>query len=135
MVDYFKLAISKYAEFTGRSRRSEYWYFALAVSLLFFAGAILAGIMAAVSETLGLIVYVLLGIAYLGIIIPSIALVVRRLHDVGRSGWWYFIGLVPAIGSIILFVWMVTDSQPGANAWGPNPKSGEVADISSHLVD
>jgi uncharacterized membrane protein YhaH (DUF805 family) len=91
--------------------------------------------MAAVSETLGLIVYVLLGIAYLGIIIPSIALVVRRLHDVGRSGWWYFIGLVPAIGSIILFVWMVTDSQPGANAWGPNPKSGEVADISSHLVD
>ena len=77
----------------------------------------------------------LIGIFQLAIIIPGIAITVRRLHDTGRSGWWLFVGLIPFIGAIILIVWYATDSQPGANEYGPNPKTGEVADITSHLVD
>ena len=62
----------------------------------------------------------------LGMLVPTLAVTVRRLHDMGKSGWWYFITLVPLIGGIWLIVLLVSDSQPGANAWGPNPKAGEL---------
>jgi uncharacterized membrane protein YhaH (DUF805 family) len=66
--------------------------------------------------------YFLTYVYSLAIFIPSLAVCVRRLHDIGRSGWWYLIGLIPVIGWILLIVWFCTDSQPGANKWGPNPK-------------
>lgn len=128
MIDYFKLALSKYAQFTGRSRRSEYWYFFL-VNILISYGLTILG---AVTE-IG-IFGILGGLASLALLIPGIAVAVRRMHDVGRSGWWLLIGLIPLAGLVVLY-WAVSDSQPGANQWGPNPKTGETADISSHLVD
>lgn len=124
-MEYFKMALQKYAQFTGRSRRSEYWYFVL----FYFIIAVVAVIL---DNLLGIAFLELYGPIYLivvlGLVIPSLAVVVRRLHDVGKSGWFYFIVLIPIIGGIWLLVLMVTDSQPGTNKWGPNPKGiGNVA--------
>jgi uncharacterized membrane protein YhaH (DUF805 family) len=128
MVEYFKLALSKYAEFTGRSRRSEYWYFILVYTLISSAVNTFAFILGDWVTMLGSLV----GFA---LFIPSLAVSIRRLHDTGRSGWWLLIGVVPLIGITLLIVWFATDSQPGANEYGPNPKTGEAVDITSHLVD
>lgn len=118
-MEYFKMALQKYAQFTGRSRRSEYWYFVL----FYIITAVVAIIL---DNLLGIAFLEFYGPLYLivvlGLVIPSLAVVVRRLHDVGKSGWFYFIGLIPIIGAIWLLVLMVTDSQPGMNKWGPNPK-------------
>jgi uncharacterized membrane protein YhaH (DUF805 family) len=113
MVEYFKLALSKYAEFTGRSRRSEYWYFILVYTLISSAVNTFAFILGDWVTMLGSLV----GFA---LFIPSLAVSIRRLHDTGRSGWWLLIGVVPLIGIILLIVWFATDSQPGANEYGPN---------------
>ena len=67
-------------------------------------------------------VSILSGIYGLAVLIPGLAVAVRRLHDTGRSGWWLLIGLVPLIGAIVLIVFMATDGEPGDNAYGPNPK-------------
>jgi uncharacterized membrane protein YhaH (DUF805 family) len=67
-------------------------------------------------------VSILGGIYGLAVLIPGLAVAVRRLHDTGRSGWWLLIGLVPLIGAIVLIVFMATDGEPGDNAYGPNPK-------------
>jgi uncharacterized membrane protein YhaH (DUF805 family) len=128
MIDYFKLALSKYAQFTGRSRRSEYWYFFLGTIIITYG---LQGLGMALEMS---ILTILGGIASLALLIPGIAVAVRRMHDVGRSGWWLLLSLIPLAGLVVLY-WAASDSQPGANAWGPNPKTGEAADISSHLVD
>ena len=104
----------QYADFTGRARRTEYWMFTLVNFLIsFLLNLVLVG------TFLGLSFYYIYSLA---IFIPSLAVCVRRLHDVGRSGWWYLIGLIPVIGWILLIVWFCTDSQPGANKWGENPK-------------
>ena len=123
--EYYKLAFKKYAEFTGRSRRRAFWYFTLFNMLVSYAIAGLA--------------YFLLNAAFLSYIytliafIPGLAVTVRRLHDIGKSGWWILIGIIPIIGWIIMIVWAATDSQPGTNAWGPDPKQvGD--DISDHLI-
>ncbi|MCU0327281.1 MAG: DUF805 domain-containing protein [Spirosomaceae bacterium] len=72
----------------------------------------------------------------LGIIVPSLAIVVRRLHDVGKSGWFYFISLIPIIGPIWLLVLLCTDSEAGVNKWGPNPKGIGVDDnLDSQIGD
>jgi uncharacterized membrane protein YhaH (DUF805 family) len=103
----------QYADFTGRARRTEYWMFAL----------VNFGIAVLLELILGFtFLYFLTYVYSLAIFIPSLAVCVRRLHDIGRSGWWYLIGLIPVIGWILLIVWFCTDSQPGANKWGPNPK-------------
>lgn len=103
----------QYADFTGRARRTEYWMFAL----------VNFGIALLLELILGFtFLYFLTYVYSLAIFIPSLAVCVRRLHDIGRSGWWYLIGLIPVIGWILLIVWFCTDSQPGANKWGPNPK-------------
>jgi len=104
----------KYAVFNGRSRRKEYWMFVL------FNFLIATGI-GFVETHLGS-PGVLGGLYGLAVIVPGIAVSVRRLHDTGRSGWWLLVGLVPLIGSIILLVFMIEDGKPGSNAWGANPK-------------
>lgn len=106
---------SNYANFSGRARRSEYWYFVL---LTFIVSIVLA----VLTPFLGMIATALSGLWGLAIIIPGLSVVWRRLHDIGKSGAWYFIVLVPAIGAIILLIWMFKDSQPGDNQYGPNPK-------------
>ncbi len=123
--DYFKMAFRKYAEFEGRSRRREYWFFALFYVLI----AIAVGILSAILDW-AFVLYIALTLVF---IIPSLAVTVRRLHDIGKSGWFYFISLIPLVGSIILIVWMCTDSQPGSNQWGPNPKE-EGDDVADHLI-
>ncbi|HUP99442.1 MAG TPA: DUF805 domain-containing protein [Aeromicrobium sp.] len=113
-----KSVLGNYAKFDGRARRSEYWYWALAVLV---AEVIVLAIRAAASG-LGQILYFALVLA---VLVPSLAVGVRRLHDTGRSGWWLLIALIPIIGAIVLIVFYVQDSQPGANEYGPSPK-GDV---------
>lgn len=112
----------KYADFSGRARRSEYWYFVLAYFVAIVALEILGVILGAIAKPLGVLVLIVLFVAILGIIVPSLAVGVRRLHDTGKSGWFLLFGLIPFVGGLILLVFMVMDSTPGPNQYGPNPK-------------
>ena len=117
---------NKYATFEGRARRKEYWYFVLFYVLAIVALAIVDEMIGTFSEEaeIGL----LSGLFVLATFIPSLAVTVRRLHDTDRSGWWILINLIPIIGAIVLLVFTVLDSQPGANRFGENPKGeGEIA--------
>lgn len=127
-LDYYVNVWKKYADFSGRARRSEYWYFMLFHLIAVFALAVIGGML---DFPYLLILYVLAAI------VPSLAVVVRRLHDTNRSGWYYFMGFIPFVGSIILIVFFCEDSYHTTNKWGPNPKNPEVAenDIIDHLVD
>ena len=131
MIDWWKkVVIENYANFEGRARRSEYWYFVLANILLYlsivFLGVLLAFIpyIGFISSTF-VILYVVLA---LGLFIPSLAVVVRRLHDTGKSGWFYLINFIP-LGGIVLLVFLCQDSEPGSNKWGPNPKEEPLDDF------
>jgi uncharacterized membrane protein YhaH (DUF805 family) len=98
----------QYADFSGRARRTEYW--------MFWLFSLVAGFVCGlISEWLSIVLS-------LAIFIPSLAVGVRRLHDVGKSGWMLLIGLIPIIGTIWLLILLVSDSQPGVNKWGANPK-------------
>ena len=118
--NWYLAAWRKFAVFTGRSRRKEYWFFALFnfIALLLLATADYAT--GTLDEEMG--VGLLSGIYTLAAIIPSIGVSIRRLHDIGRTGWWVLIGFVPLIGSIVLLVFALLDSQPGDNQYGANPK-------------
>jgi uncharacterized membrane protein YhaH (DUF805 family) len=125
MLDYWKNVITKnYANFNGRARRSEYWYYTLMNVIILIGLQILIAVCAfnqlgAASMILG-IVYLLYA---LGTLVPSLAVGVRRLHDVGKSGWYLLVSLIPIVGSIWLLVLLCTDSEAGENGWGPNPKN------------
>ncbi len=117
---YYIQALKKYAVFEGRSRRSEYWFFALFNLIALVIAAILDNIIGTAFDGIGYgILYLLYSLA---VILPSLGLFVRRLHDTGRSGFWFFIGLIPLIGGIVLLVFLVQDSQEGENQYGANPK-------------
>lgn len=115
-MQWYLEAFRRYAEFSGRSRRRAYWFFVLFNLIVSF---VLAGVDAALMGPDSGLLLPLYGLAAL---IPGIAVSVRRLHDIGRSGWWLLIGLIPLVGAIVLLVFYVQDSQPGDNAYGPNPK-------------
>jgi len=117
---YFK-ALSKYATFEGRARRKEYWYFALINALIFTGFAIAMSAVASGGQS-PKAAFTAYGIFALLVLLPSISVTVRRLHDTDRSGWWFWISLVPAVGGIVLFVFTVLDSTPGNNQYGPSPK-------------
>jgi uncharacterized membrane protein YhaH (DUF805 family) len=117
-MDAVKSVLTQYVGFSGRARRSEYWFFVLFNVLL----SIVAGIIG------GLIKFPLLStLISLALLLPALAVSIRRLHDTGRSGWWLLIGLIPLVGLIVLIVFFVQDSQPGQNAFGPNPKGAPAA--------
>lgn len=105
--------LGKYADFSGRARRSEYWYWTLALVIAYVVLVILAAL---AKPFLFLAV-----IFYLAILVPSIAVAVRRLHDGNRSGWWFLLGFVP-FGGIVLLVWFVMEGTAGPNQYGPDPK-------------
>lgn len=110
---------SKYATFGGRARRREFWLFTL---VLFLASIVVTIFDSAVFGTAATgygPTYLVFAVATF---IPSLAVTVRRLHDTGRSGWWLLLLLVVLVGWIVLFVFWVQDSKPGANAYGPSPK-------------
>jgi uncharacterized membrane protein YhaH (DUF805 family) len=119
-MSWFVLALKKYANFTGRSQRSEYWYFVLFYLLIFVALCLVDWLVGTFSPSneIGL----LSGIFSLAMIVPSIAVAARRLHDTDRSGWWQLLSLIPLIGVIVLIVFLAQDSKPGENKYGPNPK-------------
>lgn len=114
-VEAVKTVFSKYATFSGRARRSEYWYFVLLSAIV----GVVGGIIMSFSQNIGTIITSVWGLATF---IPSLAVVWRRLHDIGKSGVWYFINFVPLAGPIILLIFICKDSQPGSNQYGPNPK-------------
>jgi uncharacterized membrane protein YhaH (DUF805 family) len=120
-----RTCLSKYVVFSGRARRSEYWYFALFNFLVGIVTSVLDAILGTGydNSTGGLVNTV----GSLALLLPSLAVGVRRLHDTDRSGWWILIVLVPVVGAIVLIVFMVQDSKPGTNQYGPNAKEGAVS--------
>ena len=125
--DIFKLTMTKnFAEFSGRATRREYWMFQLAGILFWFvfsfAVVILSGVLSLIDESLVIVAMFLSYLYPLAILIPSLGILVRRLHDTGRSGWMILLGLIPFVGPIVLFIFTLLDSQPGTNAYGPSLK-------------
>lgn len=118
-MNWYLTVWKKYAQFSGRARRSEYWYFTLFNIIASILLVIVDGILGSFSAEAGM--GILGGLYALAALIPSLAVAVRRLHDTGRSGWWLLIALIPLVG-IVLLVFMVLDSSPGQNQFGPNPK-------------
>ena len=118
-VDAVKSFFTRYLDFSGRSSRSEYWWAYLGIILIFIVLGLISGLL---GETIGSLV---LGIGYLAIIIPSIAIGVRRLHDLDKSGWFYLLALVPLV-SLILLVWFCMKGTDGPNRFGPDPLGGEA---------
>jgi uncharacterized membrane protein YhaH (DUF805 family) len=112
-VNWYLSVLKNYVGFSGRARRKEYWMFALVNVVVLIGLAIIDGV---INTSIPFVLY------ELAVILPSLAVGFRRLHDTGRSAWWILIGLVPLVGGIILLVFMVADGQPEANKYGPNPK-------------
>jgi uncharacterized membrane protein YhaH (DUF805 family) len=119
-MNWYLDVLKKYAVFSGRARRKEYWMFVLFNLIVAFVLGIVDNMLGTVSQPYGVGT---LGALYsLAVLLPSIGVGVRRLHDTNRSGWWLLIGLIPVIGWIVLLVFFVQDSTPGENRFGPNPK-------------
>ncbi|ANQ51880.2 DUF805 domain-containing protein [Flammeovirga sp. MY04] len=118
-MEYYLKAFKNYANFSGRARRSEYWFFLLFNVIAIFALMALDAFIINVLEVGFSPFYIIYAFASF---IPTIALIVRRLHDVGKSGWFYFVGLIPLIGPIWLIVLFCTDGEYGNNQYGENPK-------------
>jgi len=111
--------LKKYAAFTGRARRREYWTFTIVNDIISLVLSVIEDLTGIAAET---DIGVLIVIFSLFVLIPSLAVSVRRLHDTGRSGWWLLIGLIPIIGALVLLIFFVLDSQAGTNEYGPSPK-------------
>ena len=122
---YLKVMRDNYTNFSGRARRKEYWMFVLVQTIVMIGLMILDSVLGLDFELQG----ISLGYGYLYLIglivhfIPSLAVLVRRLHDVGKSGWFYFIFLIPIIGVLWLLVLYCTEGQKQDNKWGPDPKA------------
>ena len=117
MLYYYGLFWQNFLKFDGRSRRAEFWYAFLGNLIIAFLIGIVAGIlrMEFLSSLFSLV-----------ILIPNISVAIRRLHDIGKSGWWYLLGFIPLIGTIILLVWYAKEGDHGDNAYGPDPKRNSV---------
>lgn len=120
-IDLYKQTLSHYANFSGRARRKEFWSFSLINTLLSILFLILdTAIFPRETRNIGIgPVSILFSLA---LFIPSIAVAARRLHDTGRSGWYWWLGVIPIIGTILLLVYFLEDSKSGTNLYGPNPK-------------
>ena len=122
-MNWYLKVLRQYADFSGRARRKEYWMFVLFNSIFAIAAMLLDNLF---GITMGNIPYGPIYIMYgLALFIPGLAVLVRRLHDTGKSGWMVLISLIPLIGGIWLLVLLVTDSESGTNKWGENPKSND----------
>ena len=123
-MNWYLEVLKKYAVFSGRARRKEYWFFVLFNIIIGLALTFIdfsTGLYDVESE-IGL----LSSLYSLAVLVPSIAVTIRRLHDTSRTGWWFLIAFVPIIGVIVLLVFMVFDSTPGDNQYGPNPKDATL---------
>ena len=113
-MNWYLEVVKKYAVFSGRAHRQEYWMFVLINLIIGFGLGFIEGLVG-----LPGVLSTLYGLA---ILLPSLGVSIRRLHDTGRTGWWVLISFVPILGLIVLIVFMVKDSQPGDNMYGPNPR-------------
>lgn len=113
-------ALNKYATFSGRSRRSEYWWFVVFNLIISVVAIILDNVLGTNAGSLPYGLFYV--VATLGLFIPHLAVLVRRLHDINKSGWNFFWSLIPIVGTILLLVWFCTDSNRGANQYGESPK-------------
>lgn len=120
-MNWYLNVLKNYATFTGRARRKEYWMFTLFNFIAVVILSILDGVLGLVSYETGF--GVLSGLYSLAVLLPSLAVLVRRLHDTDRSGWWVLISLVPLVGVIVLFVFTCLDSKAGDNKFGAYPKA------------
>jgi len=123
-MNWYLTVLKNYTGFEGRARREEYWMF-------FLINIIISIVLVVIDSKTGLLNHVtgyglFSGIYMLGVLLPSIAVSMRRLHDTGRSGWWLLISFIPLIGVVVLFIFMVLDSHAADNQYGPNPKGGEA---------
>ncbi|MBR31823.1 MAG: hypothetical protein CMN77_10940 [Spirochaetaceae bacterium] len=124
---WYLTAMKSYASFSGRARRREYWFFQLFYGVFLILVMAVDSVLSATVE--GFPMMSILGAFLLLHFLPSLGVSVRRLHDVGRSGWMLLIGLVPVLGAVVLLVLTVGDSVPSSNQYGPNPK--EIGDPAS----
>ena len=133
---YLRVMLENYANFSGRARRREYWMFSLfffiiCMGLLFLTTLLFLAMGDTVNYTSNEWVNeVLVGLwilFFVAHIIPGFALTIRRLHDIGKSGWWYLVAFIPYIGSLIIFIFSVMPGQVGENTWGPDPKVLETS--------
>ena len=130
-MEWYLRVWQRYAEFTGRSRRMEYWMFTLINSLIIFilcAGVVGFGVMK--QPVIGATSSLILGAYTIAALIPCLSVTVRRLHDIDKSGWWILISLVPIVGGITLLVFTVLDGTRRVNQFGPDPKPGVPTPIS-----
>ncbi len=118
-MNWYLAVLKKYAVFNGRACRAEYWYYVLFTILVSIGLVIVDSISGSYNATYGL--GMLSGLYSLAVLIPGLAVTVRRLHDTGRSGWWLLIGLIPLLGGIVLLVFMIIEGTAGSNEHGPNP--------------
>jgi uncharacterized membrane protein YhaH (DUF805 family) len=114
------LSFARYTSFGGRARRSEYWYFTLFHSLVILLAGVFCYFVMLVNPALAIILY---SIVVFGTLLPHVTVSVRRLHDVDRTGWWYLLGCVPVLGTIVLLIWFCTDGTHGPNRFGDDPKA------------
>lgn len=113
---HYLAAWKKYAVFKGRSQRVEYWIFS-------FVNFVILMVLAGIGQLGGIEWATNIAVLFvLVFVLPSIAVTIRRLHDIGRTGWWWLIQLVPYVGTVVMIVFACFDSQPGDNKYGPNPK-------------
>jgi len=123
-MSWYLLVLKKYAVFSGRARRKEYWYF-------FLFNLLITIVLLVIDDMAGTLIAeggigLLSSIYGLAVLIPFFAVAVRRLHDTDRSGWWLLIWPIPLIGAIVILVFTVQDSKPGENQYGSNPKGAAI---------
>ncbi len=124
MFNYYTTCFQKYADFQGRARRMEYWSFVLFNAILGLVAAILDNLTGLAIPAVGY--GPIYGLFCLVTFIPGLSVFVRRMHDIGRSGWYFLIAFIPFVGAILIIIWLFTDSKPETNKWGPNPKTIDV---------
>ncbi len=117
-MNYYLSVWSNYAQFNGRARREEFWHFVLFNAIAY----IVMGMLMVVSFSFA----ILIGLYYLAVFIPMLALSVRRMHDVGKSGWYILVSAIPLVGVIWYLVLLCTAGEEGTNEYGPDPKAEQV---------
>lgn len=128
MLDWVFLPLKRYADFSGRSRRKEYWLFVLGVFVAALILSVIEGILG-LSGVVGGVYGPLTTILLLGVLIPGIAVQVRRFHDQDKSGWFVLLAFIPIIGSIAVLVFMCLEGTKGPNRFGPDPKDPAGAEV------
>lgn len=122
--NFLKVVKDNYANFDGRARRKEYWQFVLAYFVAYLALYVVAFILTKISGALGGLVFGIIGLASLGLLIPNIAVGVRRLHDTNKSGWFLLLAFIPLANLYLLYL-MIIEGDKGPNQYGEDPKAAE----------